>query len=91
VEYALKAHASYLIERVTDQYVYLIEQADETHLRIADDAAFVLESLQKSSLLLLGSRKVIYLDSMGVFMQISHDNGKALGVEHCHPDYDFFK
>jgi hypothetical protein len=65
--------SSYYVDRITEDTVRIVDM--DHGKSVTNDAENVVEELYKQ----YGNRRFIYLDTMGRWDELAHDNGKFTG------------
>jgi len=69
-------NAEYSVRRITDDYIYIVDDCGTHSKSVTNDVENVLSYL--SEMYKLGNRRLFYRDSDGVIDEILHDNGKFI-------------
>ena len=64
------------IEKETENYIYIVDKGTENEMSVTNAVKSVLEQI--SALGKLGSRRLIYRDSLGNDDEIIHENGRFI-------------
>ena len=66
---------NYRIAKVTNSYVYIIDECSDNEMSITNAAEEVVKQLYKK----YGNRVFIYKDSMGIIDRLDHEHGEFIG------------